>query len=112
MRNLQPTPLSTSSAALAATAPALAPGSELPTGDEMMTLGATCAFFGGDKPLNPSTLYRGIKALRYPPPVRVGPNLSRWLRSECRAAREALIAARDTANLRDRGLNSKVRCGR
>lgn len=95
MRNLHPTPLSTSSAGLAGTVPALARGSEL-TGDEMMTLRATCAFFGGDKPLNPSTLYRGIKALRYPPPVRVGPNLSRWLRSECRAAREALIAARAT----------------
>ena len=103
MRNLHPTPLSTSSAALAGTA-ALARASEPPTGDEMMTLRATCAFFGGDKPLNPSTLYRGIKAFRYPPPVRVGPNLSRWLRSECRAAREALIAARDAANFRDGGL--------
>jgi hypothetical protein len=24
-------------------------------GDEMMSLAATCIFFGGDKPLNPST---------------------------------------------------------
>jgi predicted DNA-binding transcriptional regulator AlpA len=62
--------------------------------NEMMTLGATCAFFGGDRPLNASTLYRGIKAKRYPAPVRVGPNSSRWVRSECLAARQKLIAAR------------------
>jgi hypothetical protein len=60
-----------------------------------MTLGATCAFFGGDKPINPSTLYRGIKAGRYPPPVHPSPRLSRWLRTECVAARQALIDARD-----------------
>ena len=68
-----------------------------PAADDMMTLGATCAFFGGDKPLNPSTLYRGIKAKRYPAPVRVGPNSSRWVRSECHAARQKLIEARDAA---------------
>jgi predicted DNA-binding transcriptional regulator AlpA len=66
-----------------------------PVAGDLLTLGATCAFFGGDRPLNPSTLYRGIKAKRYPPPVRVGPNSSRWLRSECHAARLKLIEARD-----------------
>jgi len=39
-------------------------------------------------------LYRGIKAKRFPLPVRVGPNTSRWLRSECHAARQKLIEAR------------------
>lgn len=62
---------------------------------EIMTLGATCAFFGGDKPLNPSTLYRGIKEGRYPRPVHPAPRLSRWLRSECVAALQAIIDARD-----------------
>ena len=96
MHNIQPMALSTSTQALAATAPGvIVPVTAIPTADEMMTLGATCAFFGGDKPLNPSTLYRGIKAKRYPAPVRVGPNSSRWLRSECHTAREKLIAARD-----------------
>jgi predicted DNA-binding transcriptional regulator AlpA len=68
--------------------------------DEMMSLAQTRAFFGGpDRPIHASTLYRGIAAMppRYPKPVRVGPNSVRWLRSECRAARQALIDARDGA---------------
>ena len=63
--------------------------------DEMMTLPAVLAFFGGDRPIHYSTLYRGITAGRYPKPVRIGPNTSRWLRSECLVARQALIDARD-----------------
>jgi predicted DNA-binding transcriptional regulator AlpA len=65
------------------------------SGDEMMTLAATCSFFGGDRPINPATLYRGIKVGRYPPPVHLGSRSSRWLRTECVAARQALINARD-----------------
>jgi predicted DNA-binding transcriptional regulator AlpA len=71
-----------------------APTPSAPVAEDMMTLRATCVFFGGDRPLNPSTLYRGIKAKRFPLPVRVGPNTSRWLRSECHAARQKLIEAR------------------
>ena len=63
--------------------------------DEMMTQAATCAFFGGDKPIHSSTLYRGIAAGRYPRPVRIGPNTARWLKSECQKAVQALIEARD-----------------
>jgi predicted DNA-binding transcriptional regulator AlpA len=62
---------------------------------EMMTLRATCAFFGGDRPLNPSTLYRGVRAGQYPPPVLLGPNNPRWLRSECRQALERLVKERN-----------------
>ena len=51
-----------------------------------------CRFFGGTRPINASTLYRGIKANRYPQPVHVGGS-SRWLRSECalRRCRPAVI---------------------
>jgi predicted DNA-binding transcriptional regulator AlpA len=56
---------------------------------------AVCAFFGGSRPLNHSTLYRGIAEGRYPKPFHPTPKLSRWLPSECRAARDALIAQRD-----------------
>jgi predicted DNA-binding transcriptional regulator AlpA len=56
---------------------------------------AVCAFFGGTKPLNASSLYRGIAEGRYPKPFHPTPKLSRWLPSECRAARDALIANRD-----------------
>jgi hypothetical protein len=70
----------------------------MPADGEMMTLSATCAFFGGDKPIHYSTLYRGIAEGRYPKSVRIGPNTSRWLRSECQAARQALIEDRDRIN--------------
>jgi predicted DNA-binding transcriptional regulator AlpA len=43
---------------------------------------AVCEMFGGSKPINPSTLYRGIKLKRYPTPIKVGGS-SRWLRTEC-----------------------------
>jgi predicted DNA-binding transcriptional regulator AlpA len=58
---------------------------------------ATCALLGGSRPIQPATLYRGIEAGRFPKPINVGPNIVRWLRSECEAALEALIAKRDRA---------------
>jgi predicted DNA-binding transcriptional regulator AlpA len=65
--------------------------------EELFDKKATCAFFGGNRPINPATLYRGIAEGRYPRPVRVAPNTCRWLKSECETARKALIAARDIA---------------
>ena len=52
-----------------------------------------CRWFGGTKPLNASTLYRGIRKGRFPQPVRVGGS-SRWLRSECEAALQAMVQGR------------------
>jgi predicted DNA-binding transcriptional regulator AlpA len=100
MRNVQPLPLSRKATPPTVVAPAPigpmgTPAPAVASAEDMMTLGAACAFFGGNRPLNPSTLYRGIKAKRYPPPVHVGPNSSRWLRSECHAARQKLIEARN-----------------
>jgi len=64
--------------------------------DELLDLDAVCEFFGGTRrPLDPSTVYRGIKDGRYPPPVKPSPGISRWLRSECQAAMTRLIAQRD-----------------
>ena len=31
-----------------------------------------CRFFGGSKPLDPATIYRGIRQGRFPLPVKVG----------------------------------------
>ena len=53
-----------------------------------------CHFFGGTKPLDPATLYRGIRKGRYPAPVKVGPGSSRWLRAECEAALAAMAEGR------------------
>jgi predicted DNA-binding transcriptional regulator AlpA len=63
--------------------------------EELLDRDATCAFFGGSRPIHFATLYRGIGAGRYPKPIRVGPNTARWLRSECESALRKLIAERD-----------------
>lgn len=55
---------------------------------------AVCCLFGGTRPINAATLYRGIRAGRFPAPIHVGPNASRWLRHECEAALQAMIAGR------------------
>jgi predicted DNA-binding transcriptional regulator AlpA len=67
------------------------------TPPDLMDVKAVCDFFGGSKPLDQSTLYRGIAADRYPRPVRVGSKTVRWLRRECEATLKDMIAARDAA---------------
>jgi predicted DNA-binding transcriptional regulator AlpA len=53
-----------------------------------------CRFFGGTRPINAATLYRGIRMGRYPRPVRVSPGSSRWLREECEAALAVMVEGR------------------
>jgi predicted DNA-binding transcriptional regulator AlpA len=60
---------------------------------ELLDRRAACAFFGGTKPINVATLYRGIRRGRYPKPVKVGGS-SRWLRSECELALQAMVEGR------------------
>jgi predicted DNA-binding transcriptional regulator AlpA len=62
--------------------------------DELLDLKAACAFWGGTRPINPATLYRGIRVGRYPAPIKIGPGSSRWLRHECEAALKAMIMGR------------------
>jgi predicted DNA-binding transcriptional regulator AlpA len=61
---------------------------------DLLDRDGVCRFFGGDKPIDPSTLYRNIKAGRYPRPVKVGPGSSRWLRSECETALQSMVEGR------------------
>jgi predicted DNA-binding transcriptional regulator AlpA len=61
---------------------------------ELLDRTAACAFFGGTKPINSATLYRGIRNGRYPKPVKVGPGSSRWLRHECEASLRAMVEGR------------------
>jgi predicted DNA-binding transcriptional regulator AlpA len=56
---------------------------------------AVLEFFGGTKPLHPSTLYRGL-GLIYPRPINTSGNTVRWLADECRATLQRMIAERDT----------------
>ncbi len=62
---------------------------------ELLDRTEVCGFFGGTKPIDPATLYRGIRKGRYPRPVRIGPNSSRWLRSECETALRAMVEGRE-----------------
>lgn len=59
--------------------------------DTLLDVKAVCEIFGG---IHPSTLYRGIQAGRYPAPIKVGPNISRWRFGECDAALGEMIARR------------------
>ena len=71
-------------------------------------------FFGGVKPLNVATLYRGIATGRYPEPVHVSGNAVRWIGAECRAALAQMIANRDGRKVRRtgrRGRPARVRAG-
>jgi predicted DNA-binding transcriptional regulator AlpA len=61
--------------------------------DEHWDIKACCARVGGNRPINHATWYRGIRAGRYPKPVRIGA-LSRWLRSEVEAALTVMMEAR------------------
>jgi predicted DNA-binding transcriptional regulator AlpA len=61
---------------------------------ELLDRRAACEFFGGTRPINAATLYRGIRKGRYPRPVKVGPGTSRWLRAEVEAALAAMVAGR------------------
>jgi predicted DNA-binding transcriptional regulator AlpA len=54
---------------------------------------AVCRMFGGTRPINVATLYRGIRKGMYPRPVKVGGS-SRWLRTECEAAFQAMVDGR------------------
>ena len=62
--------------------------------EHLMDRGEVCRYFGGSRPLNAATLYRGIRQGRYPRPVKVGPGSSRWLRSECELALQAMVDGR------------------
>jgi hypothetical protein len=63
---------------------------------ELMDKDETCRFFGGaNRPINAATLYRGVQTGRYPKPIKVGANSSRWIKSECAATLAKIIAERD-----------------
>lgn len=65
--------------------------------DDLLDTRAVCQFFGGSKPLDPATLYRGVRAGRYPKPFRISPRRNRWKLDECQAALKVLVAKRNGA---------------
>jgi predicted DNA-binding transcriptional regulator AlpA len=69
-------------------------GEEIKQMESLLDRDEACRFFGGTRPLNPATLYRGIRKGRYPRPVKVGPGSSRWLREECEAVLQGMVEGR------------------
>jgi predicted DNA-binding transcriptional regulator AlpA len=67
------------------------------TDTELLDAKATCALIGGTRPINPATLWRGVKAGIYPEPIKITPNANRWRRSEIIEAIEQRAKARGKA---------------
>ena len=63
--------------------------------DSLCDVREACRVLGGSKPINPATLYRGVKQGRYPAPIKIGPQLSRWILSELLDVRAAAVRQRD-----------------
>jgi predicted DNA-binding transcriptional regulator AlpA len=70
-------------------------GARGPPPIELWDVNETCAFFGGNVPINISTLYRGIASKRYPKPINISNNIVRWIAGECREALAQIVARRD-----------------
>jgi hypothetical protein len=54
--------------------------------DEWLDIAAACAVIGGNRPVHPSTFYRGVKAGIYPAPEKRGRNISRVNRGKLKAS--------------------------
>lgn len=55
-----------------------------------------CRILGGEQsPIHRSTLWRGIKAGRYPKPLKMGVSLNRWRQAELLAVHDQAAAERD-----------------
>ncbi|WP_395647979.1 helix-turn-helix transcriptional regulator [Terricaulis sp.] len=52
---------------------------------------------GAETPISRATLWRGVKAGRYPRPLKVGLSSNRWKRGELLAVLEKAAAAREVA---------------
>jgi predicted DNA-binding transcriptional regulator AlpA len=63
--------------------------------DDLLDEAEVCRYIGGTKPINPSTLWRGVRDGRFSKPIHIGPQSVRWIRGELRRDRERMIAARN-----------------
>jgi predicted DNA-binding transcriptional regulator AlpA len=65
--------------------------------DELIDIREVCRMIGGNKPVDPSTVYRGIKEGRYSKPFKIAKQAVRWKRSEIEADIDRMILERDNA---------------
>ncbi len=64
--------------------------------DENLDEAAVCKLIGGSKPINPSTLWRGVKSGRYSKPFHISDNAVRWKRAEILGDIDRMVAERDS----------------
>lgn len=63
--------------------------------DDLLDIYEACKFIGGSKPINPATLWRGIKAGRFSKPIKIGGQAVRWRRIDLEADITRMVAERD-----------------
>jgi hypothetical protein len=64
------------------------------TDTDLIPIGTACRILGGDEsPLNPSTVWRWIKAGRISPPLKLSPGTVRFRRSVLIAERDRMASA-------------------
>jgi predicted DNA-binding transcriptional regulator AlpA len=69
----------------------------IPEKGDLVDQAVACKVIGGSNtPIHPSTLWRGIKAGRYPKPIKVGPGTNRWRAGELLEVVEQAAAARNS----------------
>ena len=61
---------------------------------ELVDAKEACRILGGSRPINHATLYRGISDRRFPPPIKLGGSISRWVKAELLAAIRRRMDAR------------------
>jgi hypothetical protein len=62
---------------------------------EMISVEAACGIIGGEaNPIHKATYYRGVRAGRYPAPVRVSPGVSRVVKPQLVEAIQRMIAGK------------------
>ena len=63
--------------------------------DDLVAIETVCRLIGGNEtPIDKSTLYKGIRDGRFPAPIKLGTQTSRWLRSEILACLEKAASSR------------------
>ena len=63
--------------------------------DDLLDVYEACRLIGGSRPINPATLWRGVKEGRYSKPIKISRQSVRWKRSELQRDIERMIAERD-----------------
>jgi predicted DNA-binding transcriptional regulator AlpA len=63
--------------------------------DDLLDVYEACRLIGGSRPINPATLWRGVKDGRYSKPIKISRQAVRWKRSELQRDIERMIAERD-----------------